>query len=81
MDIALPLMEYLNNMCDENLSGAPVKLDSVAELVRAQASGVEGQTCTSRVSQSSDLHNLYLSLPSRTLGITKIGQGLVGSVS
>ena len=32
-------------------------------------------------SQTNDLYNRYLSLPSQVLGIIRIGQGLVGSVS
>ena len=31
--------------------------------------------------QTNDLSNVYLSLPSQVLGIIRIGQGLVGSVS
>ena len=47
---------------------------------RAQASYVESRECK-HGSQSNDLSNLYLSLPSLALGITRIAQGHVSTVS
>ena len=41
---------------------------------------MEGRELDSQSSQTNDLRNLYLSLPSLSLGITGIGQGLVSSI-
>ena len=44
-------------------------------------SHVEGRELKSWLSQTNDLQNLPLSLPSLVLGINRIGQGLVSTVS
>ena len=46
----------------------------MAESIRALASHVEGQDYENRSSQTNDLPNLYLSLSSLALGITRIAQ-------
>ena len=48
---------------------------------KGQASCAEGSEFEPPPSQSNDLENVYLSLPSQALGITKTGQGLVSSIS
>ena len=48
---------------------------------RAQASRAEGQRFESRPSQTNNLLNWYLSLPTLAFGMAMIGQGLVSSTS
>ena len=58
-------------------------VDAVAELVEvlASCSVVEGQKLDCRSSPNQYLPNLYFLLPSLTIGLTEIGQGLVNSMS
>ena len=51
----------------------------MAESLGIQASYLEGREFDSQSSQTDDLYNLYLSLPSLALGINRIGQGMVRS--
>ena len=63
--------------------GLTIDTGRVAELVEHRPGLTCGRSggCGSQSSQSNDLYNLYLSLPSLAFGISRIGQGLVSLVS
>ena len=54
---------------------------SAGRIGRAQASRAGDREFGSRSSQTNDLSNEYRSLPKLVLGINRIGQGLVSSMS
>ena len=57
------------------------RLDALARSVEHMLPSEEEREFETQPSQANDLHNLYLPLPSLALGMTRIGQGLVSSVS
>ena len=69
-------------LCSElDLNGLELCTALSGRIGRVHTACAEGREFESWSSQTNDLHNLYLLLPSLTLNITRIGQELVSSVS